>query len=172
MQYKQSQNILDEIKKVNKVVLNCHRSPDPDSIGSALALREVLLGMGKKVEVICPSKDLFQNVDYLFGFDEIKKEVDFSEFDFSKFDLLITLDSSSWDMVSNSKEDSIPDMKIIAIDHHVTNTNYAEINLVDDKVTSVGQLLYMLFEDWGVEINKSIATSIQIKLQRSYSLIV
>lgn len=164
MNYKQSQKILEEIRKSDKILLNCHRNPDPDSIGSALALREILLGMNKKVEVICPSKELFGNVSYLYGFDEIKKEVDFSKFDFTKFDLFITLDSSSWDMVSGKKKSSVPDMKIISIDHHITNTNYANINLVDDKVTSVGQLLYMLVEDWGVKINKSIATSLIVAI--------
>lgn len=160
MNYKQSQKILEEIKKADKILLNCHRNPDPDSIGSALALREILLGMNKKVEIICPSKELFGNVSYLYGFDEIKKEVDFSKFDFSEFGLFITLDSSSWYMVSSNKEDSTPDMKIVTIDHHATNTNYAAINLVDENITSVGQILYMLFEDWGVEMNKSIATSL------------
>lgn len=158
MNYKQSQEILEEIKKADKILLNCHRSPDPDSIGSALALRKVLIGMGKKVEVICPSKELFENVDYLSGFKQIKKEVDFSKFDFSQFDLFITLDSSSWDMVSNKEKSSVPDIKTIAIDHHFTNTNYADIDLVDDKVTSTSQLLYSLFEDWKLEINKNIAT--------------
>ncbi|MBL7036490.1 bifunctional oligoribonuclease/PAP phosphatase NrnA [Candidatus Microgenomates bacterium] len=158
MNYKQSKQILEEIEKADKILLNCHRNPDPDSIGSALALRGLLVDMSKQVEVICPSKELFENVNYLSGFDKIKKDVDFSKFDFTKFDLLITLDSSSWDMVSNKRESSIPKIKTIAIDHHITNTNYADINLVDDQTTSVGQLLYMLIEDWGMEVNKDVAT--------------
>ena len=39
MNYPESQLILEEIKKANKVLLNCHRSPDSDSIGSTLAMR-------------------------------------------------------------------------------------------------------------------------------------
>ena len=58
MNYKESQLILDEIKKSNKILLNCHRSPDPDSIGSALALQIGLLSLGKEVEIILHSQAL------------------------------------------------------------------------------------------------------------------
>ena len=54
MNYKESSEILKEIKKAKKILINCHRSPDPDSVGSALAMRKVLADMDKSVEVVCP----------------------------------------------------------------------------------------------------------------------
>lgn len=157
MNYKESAKILEDIQKVNRVLINCHRSPDPDSIGSALALRRVLINMGKQVEVICPSKELFVNVSYLEDYKEIQKGVDFSKFDFSKYEIFMTLDSSSWDMVSGEKDVIPKGITTIMIDHHLTNKMYGDLNLIDNKVTSVGELLFLVFEDWGVEIDKETA---------------
>lgn len=157
MNYPESTQIIKEIKEANKILLNCHRSPDPDSIGSTLAMRLFLLGLGKEVIIVCPSDDLFPNVGYLSGYDEIKKGVDFNSFNFSEFDLFISLDSSSTGQITNIKDFEIKGVKTVVIDHHLTNDRFGELNLVDDKVGSVGEMVYLLFEDWGVHVSKDMA---------------
>jgi phosphoesterase RecJ-like protein len=158
MNYKQSKEILKEVKKAKKILVNCHRGPDPDSIGSALGLFAALKNLGKEVEIVCPSKEFPQTTSFLDNFNKIKYPTDFTKFDFSKFDLFVTLDSSSWEMVSGLKGSTPPKLPIVVIDHHKTNTSYGKINLVDDKVTSTGELLYLVLEDWGLEMDESIAT--------------
>ncbi len=160
MNYPQSKQILKKVKEANKILLNCHRGPDPDSIGSALALYRILEDMDKKIDIICPSSEIQNNLHFLENVDKIKKGVDFSKFNFLNYDLLIALDSSSWDMVTGNELVPMPRMPIIVIDHHKTNTRYGEINLVDEKVTSVGELLFLVFEDWGVKIGKEVATAL------------
>ena len=49
MNYQKSQQILDEVKKAKRILLNCHYGADPDGIGSTLALKLVLEKLGKKV---------------------------------------------------------------------------------------------------------------------------
>ncbi|MFC1625701.1 bifunctional oligoribonuclease/PAP phosphatase NrnA [Patescibacteria group bacterium] len=154
MNYKESEQILKEITKANKILINCHRNPDPDSIGCALALRMVVLGMNKQVEVICPSNKLFDNVNYLSGYNEINKGVDFSKFNFSDFDLLIILDSSSWGLVSDNKSFPAPDIKTVVVDHHVTNNLQGEVVLLDTSKSSVGEILFSIFDDWKVKLEK------------------
>ena len=51
MNYPKSKEILEEIKKAQKILVNCHRSPDADSVGSALATYLVLTKMGKDIKV-------------------------------------------------------------------------------------------------------------------------
>ena len=157
MNYPESQLILKEIKKAKKILINCHRSPDSDSIGSTLAMREVLIDLGKEVEIICPSDELPKNLSYLHGFEFIKTSVDFNKFNYSDFDLFLTLDSSSWDQVTGFKNFEVPKLKIITIDHHISNLKYGEINLLDGNITSVGELLFWVFEDWRVDIKKDVA---------------
>ncbi|KKS76611.1 MAG: Phosphoesterase RecJ domain protein [Candidatus Woesebacteria bacterium GW2011_GWC1_42_9] len=159
MNYEKSKEILSKIKSVDRIAVNCHRNPDPDSIGSALALYGVLSDMGKKVELICPSKIEWKTLNYLKNFAKIKT-IDYSKYDFSKHQLLIILDSSSWDVVTDISDYKPPKIPVAVIDHHRTNTAFGEINLVDENATSTGELLYRVFEDWGVTINKDTAMAI------------
>lgn len=160
MNYSESNTILEELKKAKRIIVNCHRSPDPDSIGSALAMYKVLRDMGKTVDIVCPSDGLYDRIDDLPNFDKIQKSVDFTKFDFTEYDLFISLDSSSWDMITDGQDVDVPKMEIVVIDHHKSNTKYGTINLVDYNFTSVCELLYIIFKDWEVEIDKQIATSL------------
>src|SRR4030042_4697616 len=99
MYYQESKKILEEVIKAKRILLNCHRRPDPDSVSSALAMYSVLKAMGKTVDIVCPDP-IPGNLDYLENFGEVK-QVDFDEFNFSIYDLFIILDSGTWDVVSD-----------------------------------------------------------------------
>lgn len=159
MNYKESPIILKEITDSKKILVNCHRGPDSDSIGSALALSKVVRGMGKEVEVICPS-DIPEDLMFLDGASEIKK-IDFATFKFAGYDTFLVIDSSNYSMVSGSKEMAVAkDVPIIVIDHHFSNDKFGSINLVDSDMTSTGELLFHIFKDWGVKLNQDIAQSL------------
>lgn len=158
MNYNQSEEILKKIEESQKILLNCHRNPDPDSIGSAIALKTVLEKMGKEVDIICPT-ELDKSVKFLSGYEDIKR-VDFESFDFSKYDLFIAVDSSTWDMVTGRSKINKPDLPIITIDHHFTDEPFASIKLVDSEISSTAELLYLVFQDWGVGYGKEVATAL------------
>lgn len=159
MNYELSAEIFEEVKKADRILINCHRNPDPDSIGSAMALFTVLKNMGKEVQVICPTK-LDRNTSFLKNFEEIKT-IDFKDFNFKEFNLFVVLDSSTWDMVTGAKDILRPEgLKIITIDHHFTNDNFGDINLIDPNVTSAAELLYKVLSDWEVKLDKETATAL------------
>lgn len=158
MNYPLSQKILEETKRANKILLNCHRSPDADSAGSALSFYEVLLSMGKDVRVICPDK-LPEDLKFL-PFSQKVEKIDFEKFDFSPYDLFIVLDSGNVAMVTKKRDIPLPKIKKIVIDHHRTNESFAEINLVDTEISSTAELLYDIFEDWGTGITKTMAQNL------------
>lgn len=158
MNYEKSAIILEEVKKANKILVNCHRSPDADSVGSALSFYEVLLSMGKDVRVICPDK-LPEDLKFLPLSEKVEK-INFAEFNFDSYDLFVVLDSGSVGMVTKRKDVNLPKIKKIVIDHHKTNKSLGDINLVDENISSTAELLYCLFEDWGVSINKTIAQNL------------
>ena len=155
MNYKQSAKIFEEIKKAKRILVNCHRGPDSDSVGSALAISQVLKNLDKEVTIICPS-DIPHDLTFLHGADSIKR-VNFSAFDFSQYDLFLVIDSSTYSMVTGLKDSDKPSIKTIVIDHHISNEKFGKINLVDAKRTSTGELLFKVFEDWGIAIDEEIA---------------
>lgn len=159
MNYSESQLVLDEIKKAKRILLNCHTTPDADSVGSAFALNEVLKVYFKKDVTIIYPDDLPENTlfikDSLYG-EVVTKKVDFNNFDFSEYDLFITLDSSSWDRVRGGGNNEKVDIKTVVIDHHFTNTLFGEINIVDDTMSSTSELLYFVFNDWGINPDREV----------------
>jgi phosphoesterase RecJ-like protein len=158
MNYDLSEKILSEIKRAKKILVNCHRSPDADSVGSALGLFLVLKSLGKDVKVICPDK-VPSDLGFLPHSGEVEK-IDFGKFNFGSFDLFIILDSGSVGMVTGKRESVLPDIATIVIDHHTTNGNFGQINLVDEKISSTSEILFLIFEDWGVEIEKDVAQNL------------
>jgi phosphoesterase RecJ-like protein len=155
MNYEVSPVIRNKIQSATSILLNCHRNPDPDTVSSALGMRLVLQGMGKKVTVICPDT-IGTNLDFLPGIESIQT-VDFKTYDFSKFDLFIAQDSSSYDQITGDKSIQLPEISLVVIDHHKTNDGFGEINCVDSDRSANAEVLYRLLSDWNFAITPEIA---------------
>lgn len=158
MNFEKSEKILEKVKKANKILLNVHRSPDPDTVGCALSMMQVLEGMGKTVKVICPD-EIGEEYSFLPGTEKIEK-VNFMNFKYKDYDLFIVMDSGGWNLVSRNKNVPVFDMDIAVVDHHKTNDNFGKINLVVPEMSSCAEVLYHVFEDWKVKIDKNIATTL------------
>ena len=160
--YLLSQPILLEIKKAKNILINIHRNPDLDSIGSATALYQALIKMKKKVTLICPH-EIPENYKFLKGADSVET-IDFktwADTEVRPYDLFLILDSGSYDIVTGSKEIKLPDMKKIIVDHHQTN-NWSDclLKLLDIEASSTAEIVYQILLDWNVIIDSKIATSI------------
>ncbi len=157
--YSLSKSILEEIKKADNILINVHRNPDLDSIGSATALYQALIKIGKKTTLICPH-EIPENFKFLKDADKVET-INFSDFDFSVYDLFLIADSGSYDIVTGSKEIKPPNIKKIIIDHHQTN-NWTEFvhKLLDIESSSTAEIVYKLLLDWEIEIDSEMATSL------------
>lgn len=156
MEYTDSKTIFEKISASNNILLNCHKHPDADSVGSSLALYIALTKLDKKVTIICPDK-LSDGLSFLPCFDNIET-VDFSSFKYKNFDLFLVIDTSSWDRVAGGKDVALFDLNIVQIDHHKSNSLFGNINIVDGDKKSTAEIIYDLFIDWNIEINREIAT--------------
>ncbi len=149
--------ILEVILKSKKILLHCHPYPDPDSIGSVLAMSEVLKHMGKEVFSIIGDTEYPQNLLGLPNYKWIQPK-NFTQIDTSEFDLFIILDSSSTAQITRLVPIVFPDnMNTIVIDHHPTNSKFGKINLVESSYSSTSQILYELFKLWNVEVSPDTA---------------
>jgi len=127
-----------------------HHNPDADSVGSAIAMARVLRHFGKEVKIVS-STDIPKNLCFLVE-NENHELIDFNKFDFSRYDLFITCDSSSWSRVAGGHDIPKPNMFFINIDHHISNQKFGDINLVVPDAAANCEVLYYLFQDWGVEL--------------------
>lgn len=155
MNYKESKTILAEIKKSKNILINCHRSPDPDSVGSALSLKRVLEKMDKNVEVVCPDP-IGSDSEFLQHSNEVR-QIDYDTFDFSEHDLFMILDSSEWTQVTGHGKKPVEGIKRIVVDHHYTNAGFGDINLLDGDRSSTCEVLFRVYQDWKIKIDSEIA---------------
>lgn len=152
-------NYMDEaieaINNSNNIFIASHINPDGDNIGSSLSLALALKKLKKNVIVL--STDQIPN-DYVF-LPGIELYQEYNQ-GLGPIDLLITVDSSDANRLGRNKDLLNTSNKIVNIDHHITNTNYGHINIVNDKSAATGELIYYLIKRMGIELDKDIATNI------------
>lgn len=148
MNYQESAIIKQMIDESDNILVNMHHNPDADSVGSAVAMSRVLKYFGKNVKIVAPTETP-KNLLFLLK-DEGYEVIDFRSFDFSKYGLFITCDSSSWSRVSGDNNLDKPRIKLVVIDHHKSNQKFGDINLIAPDAAANCEVLHNLFSDWGI----------------------
>ena len=90
-------NILEEIKKAQTIVVLAHESPDGDAIASSLSVMHALDKIGKEVDVIIPEYP--KDFNFLPGADKI-----LSEGKKDPYDLAISVDCTDLKRLAGGKE--------------------------------------------------------------------
>ncbi len=140
------QRILDGIRESQTLCVVGHVRPDGDCIGSQLGLALALQNQGKKV--VCwnqdplPAKLAFLDTHKIYQPPRAGR----------KFDCVIATDCASFERLGQAGEHIKNRKLFINIDHHASNTRYADLNWVSAKQPSTGELIFRLLEsaNWAV----------------------
>jgi len=146
-------NILEEIKNANTIAILVHENPDGDAIGSATAMHLALKQLGKDSDVIIPEYP--KEFEFLPGAEDIIKESSVES-----YDLVLTLDCATVKLLNGCTKYFENAKTKIAIDHHSSNTMFADYNYVDQEAPACAQLLLVVFSYFKIEVNKEIGTCI------------
>lgn len=151
-----AQKILSQIDLANNILLVGHKKPDGDGLGALCALSRFLKQENKKYRVFCVDKVPRQ---YLFlpFIEEVENDLEQAK-EFNP-DLIIVLDTG--DLRHAGLADYISDLSqpfIINIDHHPSNENYGQINLVDVEAVATSEIIYRFFKEVKFNISKDVAT--------------
>ncbi|HVV00924.1 MAG TPA: bifunctional oligoribonuclease/PAP phosphatase NrnA [Verrucomicrobiae bacterium] len=143
--------IIEAIRANQTFCIVGHVRPDGDCVGSQLGLTLALLRQGKKAvcwnEDSIPQKYVFLDPDNLFQTPKAGQH----------FDCVIATDAASFERLG-SVAPRIESRKLfINIDHHESNTRYADINWVSAREASTGELIYKLLKAAKWPITKPIA---------------
>ena len=147
-------NILEEIKKANTIVILAHENPDGDAIGSCLAFALALKQLDKEADVLI--KDYAACYNFLPGVNIIKKETNVE-----KYDLAICLDCPEITRVEKDYIKYYTTAKAkIQFDHHARNNMFGDYNVVDQSSPAVCQILASSFEYMHIDLTKDIITNL------------
>lgn len=157
-------NILEVIMNSNSILLHCHPSPDPDSLGSALATKFALESIGKKVTIISGDSSIPKGFHHFPGAESVLTQ-NYGQTDLSQFDLFIIQDTGSLEMISRKAPVVFPEhLKTVVIDHHASNQGFAQLNIVATQYPSTTEILFDLFNLWGIQFSHDMAVNLYIGL--------
>lgn len=148
-----SNNVKEMINVANNIAIFTHISPDCDAIGSCMALQKGLTHMGKNVT--CFAKDeLTKNQLLIFDNPKFSK----GDCDFSKFDLCISVDASSFGLLGDYAEGFKNHKNTIVFDHHQSNKMFATEHYVSSGFSSCCEIVMHFLCFLKVEITKDMAS--------------
>jgi phosphoesterase RecJ-like protein len=137
MNYAEMQNVIDEVLKRDDFLVTAHVNPEGDSIGSQLAFMHILRSQGKKAYII-DQDAVPENLRFLKGSSEISSSPPGGFLP----RVVIVLDCPVLERIGNVRKQIAGAEYIINIDHHVSNTNFGDVNWVEPLMSSCGEMVY------------------------------
>ena len=132
--------IIATVNKGNTFAIGGHMRPDGDCIGSELAIAYALRDLGKKVTVFnqdaMPDKLAFLDPKELLRAAQKPRA----------FDCVLVTDCANHERLGTIRETVSNRGTLINIDHHNSNTRYGDINWVDGKSASTGEMIFRLMK--------------------------
>ena len=134
----------------HRVVVVSHIRPDGDAVGATLGLGLSLQAAGKQVQMVL-ADGVPQNLRHLPGSAQIRRTVE------ADYDLSITVDCSELHRAGGALGGRTPDLNI---DHHITNTEFASLNLVVPEAVATSAILAHSMPLWGLSFNQASASAL------------
>lgn len=149
----------DSLTKIREVISECqtivicgHTNPDGDAIGACLGLGLALKAAGKQVQVLlekyAPKYQVIPGGHLVCD----KSLVGTPE-------LFIALDCGDIDRLEGIEDIFQRAAITVNMDHHASNTYFADYNYVQGKASSASEIVYHLLEDY-LPLNQDIASAL------------
>lgn len=144
------ERIAAELHGAQRILAVAHIRPDGDAVGALLGFGLTLLEAGKKVQMVL-ADGVPPGLRHLEGTRQVKHRAQ------GNFDLTVVLDSSDLLRTGSALGNRAPDLNI---DHHVTNMEFARLNLVDPTSVATSAILAEWLPRWGFPIQKDAAAAL------------
>lgn len=131
-------------------------APDGDALGSLTGLARALQQLDQSPIAACADA-IPSSFDYLPGVEAIVQDVT------ETFDLVIALDCSDLHRLGGfSESPHFHQYPLINIDHHITNTGFGDVNLVDPRASSTAEVILHLLDHMEIRLDETLATSLLV----------
>jgi len=130
-----------------------HLNPDADAYGSSLALTHALRAMGKKVVCLNQSGALSRYA-FIPGVEQVQITPPVDD-----WDVLVICDCGDLKRIGDNLREKLSfDKPVINIDHHVSNDNFGNFNLVQVEASSTSEIIYDVLAHTSLKLTSEIAT--------------
>ena len=141
------QQILEQIKKYDTIIIHRHMRADPDALGSQVGLKELLQYNfpEKKIKVV--GYDL-PTLTWLATMDQVEND----EFEGS---LAIVCDTANTARIDDKRY--LRAETIIKIDHHPNDEEYGDLVWIDTSSSSASEMIAIFAEENNLELSDNVA---------------
>lgn len=136
-------SLQEALKGKKSVVILGHVNPDGDCIGSCLGLYNYLLENYRDMEVSVYLEAMPKKFGYLKGYGDVHHEYEPGK----TFELCITLDVSDVPRLGGFAGYLETAGDSFCIDHHITNTGLAAVNVIEGSASSSCEVLFGLLDE-------------------------
>ena len=141
-------NVKEHIADAARIVVIQPENPDADSLGSSIALEEMLGELGKSVSLFC-AIDMPKYLHYIDGWSRVNKDWT------GQYDLAIIVDTSAEALLIKALETPgvrhfLETYPVLVIDHHIEGDEggndlpFPHELVLDDAAAATSQLLYAI----------------------------
>jgi bifunctional oligoribonuclease and PAP phosphatase NrnA len=147
--------IINQIKIAQHILLASHSDPDGDAVSSLLALGLALSKLDKKTTLYnaSPIPAVYR---FLPSVERIVTDIK----NVKAYDVALILDCGDLSRIGQASAIVSQIPVIINIDHHISNTGFGCMQLVDAQACSTAEIVYRLITGLEAPIDKAMATSI------------
>lgn len=138
------------LREKDNILILSHVHPDGDTLGAATALCRALQALGKHACLSCEDEVPIK-YDYLYR--------DLNQGDF-KPDFYVAVDVADKKLLGEEYAQRYGERILLCIDHHPSNTRYAQYTLLDPKAAAACELVIRLIRALGVEMDEPMADGI------------
>lgn len=156
--------IQDIVESAHHIVVIQADNPDADSLGSALALEELLSTLGKQVTLYC-GVAIPSYLSYVKGWDRVHDELP------KQFTASIIVDASTKTLLQKLNDRGelswIAAKPCVVIDHHETVQNavdFATVAVIDKDAASTGSMIFELARQLSWDISASAAEGLLVSI--------
>lgn len=153
------QEVIAQIRKNKKFLISAHVNPEGDSLCSQLAMKALVLALGKDA-VIINNDAPPAHYKFLPGIDKLSTDLTMKV----DFDAALILDCPNLKRVGGVANLIGKDKAIINIDHHISSERFGTANWVDANASSTGEMVYKIFKAMDVPLTKEIALCLYIAI--------
>ena len=146
-------NIKDFLDEVKTVCLTGHIRPDGDSVGSTLGLYGYLKKNFPEIEADVCLEPPSEKMNFIPNIDVVRTDYP----DHEPYDLMICLDASNLERIGKAVKYFNQAKRTINIDHHISNTNFADENYVEGQSSSACEVLYGFLDPDKLDLDIAIA---------------
>lgn len=151
------------ITEAKKIIVIQAENPDGDSLGSSLALEEILGDLGKDVILYCPV-EIPKYMRYIQGWDRVVSDFDTSA------DLAIIVDTSADVLITKVLETPgvrhfLESHAVLVIDHHTTGSTLSfEHTMLSADAVASAEVIYNLAAANSWKINEQAAENLLVAI--------